>query len=107
HRLLGRKDLRRDQASVCLHATRGAAPRSHAYPPAGYPPSVYAYAAPFRVPTELREAGAGAITLPDLRWARCEIKSVNLLPTVMAKQRAVEAGAFEAVLVREGVVTEG
>jgi len=107
HRLLERNDLRRGHATVYLQVTRGAAPRTHAYPPAGTPPTVYAYAAPFRVPTELREAGAGAITLPDLRWARCDIKSVNLLPNVMAKQRAVEAGAFEAVLVREGVVTEG
>jgi D-alanine transaminase len=55
----------------------------------------------------LRTRGASVITVPDIRWARCDIKSVNLLPNIMAKQQAVDAGADEAVFVREGVVMEG
>lgn len=106
-RLLEENDLEGTQATVYLQVTRGAARRTHAFPPAGTRPTVYASAAGFEVPRALRESGAAAITLPDLRWARCDIKSVNLLPNVMAKQQAVEAGAFEAVLLRDGIVTEG
>jgi D-alanine transaminase len=47
------------------------------------------------------------ITTPELRWARCDLKTVNLLPNVLAKQRAVAAGAFEAVFVHDGVMIEG
>ena len=59
------------------------------------------------VPDELRARGAAAITTADLRWERCDLKTVNLLPNVLAKQQAVAAGAFEALLVRDGIVTEG
>jgi D-alanine transaminase len=55
----------------------------------------------------LRATGVGVITMEDPRWGRCDIKSVNLLPNVMAKQRAKEAGAFEAIFVHDGRVTEG
>ena len=55
----------------------------------------------------VRKAGVQAITIDDIRWGRCDIKSVNLLGNVLARQRAKEAGAFEAILIREGVVTEG
>jgi Branched-chain amino acid aminotransferase/4-amino-4-deoxychorismate lyase len=48
-----------------------------------------------------------AVTIDDIRWGRCDIKSVNLLANVMARQRAKEAGAFEAILIREALVTEG
>src|SRR5262249_30339642 len=58
-------------------------------------------------PAELSTRGATAITRPDLRWGRCDIKSVNLLPNVLANQEAVEAGGQEAILLREGVVPEG
>lgn len=47
------------------------------------------------------------MTMDDLRWGRCDIKSINLLPNVLARQRASEAGAFEAILVRQDMVTEG
>src|SRR5690606_3564960 len=70
-------------------------------------PTVYAFSNSFRIPEELRASGVSAITVPDFRWARCDIKTINLLPNAMAKQRAVEAGAWEAVLVRDGALTEG
>jgi D-alanine transaminase len=95
------------EATVYLQVTRGAAPRTHHFPPRGTPATVYLAAAPYQPPSELRARGAAAITHPDVRWARCDLKSVNLLPNTLAKQRAVEAGAAEAIFVRDGVVTEG
>lgn len=106
-RLLAENALTGGEATVYLQVTRGAAPRTHAFPPAGTAPTVYLSASPFQVPWETRQRGVSAITLPDLRWGRCDIKTVNLLPNILAKQQAKEAGAWEAVLVREGVVTEG
>jgi D-alanine transaminase len=68
---------------------------------------VYASASRFVPPRELRDTGAHAITFEDMRWSRCDLKTVNLLGNVLARQAAVEAGAFEAILVRDGIVTEG
>jgi D-alanine transaminase len=106
-RLLRENDLGEGHATVYLQVTRGAAPRTHWFPPAGTAPTIYASAARFEIPTAIRESGASAITLPDVRWARCDIKTVNLLGNVLAKQTAHEAGAFEALLLRDGAVTEG
>jgi D-alanine transaminase len=94
-------------ALVYWQVTRGAAPRTHQFPPAGTPPTILASASPVTLPHAQRTHGASVITVPDVRWARCDIKSVNLLPNIMAKQLAVEAGSDEAVFVREGVVMEG
>ena len=106
-RLLEDNGLADADATVYLQITRGVAPRAHAFPSPPVTPTVYAYAAPFVIPTELRRKGVKAITHPDIRWSRCDIKTVNLLPNVVAKQRAVEAGAWEAVLVRDSAITEG
>ena len=59
------------------------------------------------LPDEYIQQGVSAITQPDLRWGRCSIKSLNLLPNVLAKQEANQAGAFEAILIKDGIVTEG
>lgn len=106
-RLLRENDLASGHATIYLQVTRGAAPRTHWFPPRDTPPTVYLSASRFTVPEELRRNGASAITLPDIRWARCDLKTVNLLGAVLAKQRAKEAGAFDAVLLRDGAVTEG
>jgi D-alanine transaminase len=68
---------------------------------------VYAAASRFVVTRAHRDAGVKAITLPDVRWLRCDLKTVNLLGAVLARQAATEAGAYEAILLRDGVVTEG
>ncbi len=94
------------KAMVYLQVTRGAAPRTHAFPRFACRPTVYAYAAPFPDMGDL-VAGVGAITLPDLRWSRCDIKAISLMANVLANQEAKEAGAFEAILVRDGVALEG
>lgn len=106
-RLLRENDLLAGEGTFYVEITRGAAPRTHAYPPAGTKPTVFAMVSRFEVPHALREAGAKAITQPDVRWLRCDVKTVQLLPNVMAKQKAQVAGAMEAILVRDGVVTEG
>jgi D-alanine transaminase len=125
--LLDRNGLREGEAVVYCQVTRGAAARAHQFPAAGTPATVYAYAQRLAPPDALRAAGAACVTYPDLRWARCDLKTVNLLPNVLARQAAAAAGAFEAVLVRpngepdpgaplvgaapapadDGVVTEG
>ncbi len=94
-------------AFLYLQVTRGSALRTHHFPPAGTPATVYAVATRLTIPRELREKGAKAVTYPDLRWQRCDWKTVNLLGSVLARQVAVEHGAYEAVLMRDGIVTEG
>lgn len=95
---------------VYLQVTRGAARRDHAFPRAGTPPTVVATARAVDFAAEARKAEAGVkvVTLPDIRWGRCDIKTVGLLPNALAKQEAREAGAYEAWLVdADGRVTEG
>jgi D-alanine transaminase len=91
-----------------IQITRGAAKREHVFPKAGTRPTLVMTAR--ALPTFPRDVDTWAtsiITGPDLRWGRCDIKSVNLLPNVLAKQAAKEAGAFEMALVDEaGMVTE-
>ncbi len=95
---------------VYLQIGRGAAPRDHAFPTPGVAPSVIVTAKPLDIGAldARAEAGVRVITLPETRWARRDIKSVNLLPNVLARQAAREAGAFEAWFVDgDGMVTEG
>jgi len=107
--LLERNDLAdAPLALVYVQVTRGAAPRTHHFPPAGTPPTVFAYAAPFRRPERGEwERGFAAITHPDRRWARADIKTIQLLPNVLAQEAARAAGVSDALLVRDGIVLEG
>lgn len=96
------------EAQVYLQATRGAAPRSHAFPSEVQSNLVVTFRPLHRIPDEIRQKGVSVITTEEIRWSRCDIKSIALLPNVLAKQKAVECGAFEAVWVtKEGVVYEG
>jgi len=106
-RLLKENDLTSGEGTFYVEITRGAAPRTHAYPPAGTKPTILAMVSRFEVPHALRETGAKCITETDVRWLRCDVKTVQLLPNVMAKQKASVAGAMEAIFVRDDVVTEG
>ncbi len=91
---------------VYLQVTRGVAPRNHAFPAPSTPPTVYAFAKEVAHDPALHRDGVGVITLLDERWGRVDMKTVNLLPNVIAAERAARAGAYEAILVRDGVVTE-
>jgi D-alanine transaminase len=93
-------------AEVYIQATRGAARRNHLFP--DVPGRLVVWVRPLRAfDATLWANGCKAITLADERWARCDLKTVSLLPNVLAKQTAYERGAYEAVLVRDGFVTEG
>ena len=95
---------------VYVQISRGAAPRDHVFPSADVQPTVIVTAKNLDLTAIAKRATQGieVITLPETRWARCDIKSVNLLPNVLARQQAKEKGAFEAWFVdSEGLVTEG
>ena len=103
--LLLRNGLSDGLATVYVQVTRGAhSPRAHVFPPAGTAPTVFVAARPLAASGG--GGGVAAICLPDERWLRCDIKTVCLLPNVLAKQRAAAAGAYEALLVRGGAVVE-
>jgi D-alanine transaminase len=94
-------------AKVYLQITRGVAPRDHAFP-TGIAPTVVMTIREFHPLTvQVRQEGVTAGICQDLRWGRCDIKSVNLLANVLAREEAKKTGVFEAILVRDGLVTEG
>lgn len=107
--LMARNDLLGAEFSVFyMQVTRGAAPRTHAFPANPVPPTVYAFAkALARTTPERWDRGFAAITVPDQRWARADIKTTGLLPNVLAHQATVEAGVEDAIFIREGMVLEG
>jgi D-alanine transaminase len=96
-----------EDQSVYLHITRGAAPRDHAFPE-NATPTVFAYAQPLKYSTAEQIAnGVAAITAQDIRWSRCDIKAIALLANALLRQQAIEAGAIESILIRDGFMTEG
>ncbi|KYD28713.1 D-amino-acid transaminase [Geobacillus icigianus] len=95
-----------EDAILYLQVTRGSFPRAHAFP-AENRPNLYAYIEPMARKRNEMTRGVHVIVTKDVRWEYCYIKSLNLLPNVLAKQEAIERGAFEAILHRDGIVTEG
>ncbi|MEK8130499.1 D-amino-acid transaminase [Paenibacillus filicis] len=91
--------------NIYLQITRGIAARSHPFP-AYAEPVLMAYAYPYERPLEAMRHGISAVTGEDIRWLRCDLKTLNLLPNVMAKQEALDRGADEVILHRSGTVTE-
>lgn len=106
-RLLSENGMMDGEGMIYLQITRGAAPRTHYFPPAGTPCTVFMSAQRFVVPHDKRTTGVSAVTYPDIRWSRCDIKTVNLIPAVLARQFAVDSGVFEAIFVRDSAITEG
>jgi D-alanine transaminase len=111
-RLVMREMIRRNRLAglgfLYLQVTRGVAPRNHAFPPRSKPVLVMTAKALPPLDPQAARRGVRVITLADLRWRRPDIKSVSLLPNVLAKQQAFEAGAYEAWLVDDsGKITEG
>jgi len=98
-----------DDQSIYLQVTRGADnKRDHAFPPLSVPPTTFAFASPLvTTPADVRAHGVGAITVPDLRWSRCDLKVISLLANVLARQQAVDQGCAEALLIRDGFMKEG
>jgi D-alanine transaminase len=102
--LIDRSGLK--EAAIYLQITRGVSPRAHMFPD-NVVPRLTMSIRPANALGELRAKGAKGALIPDVRWLRCDIKSINLLGNLLAKQQAKEANAFEAIQVRDGVVTEG
>lgn len=108
-----RETVRRNRVRdgiVYLQVTRGTARRDHPFPAEGTPPSVIVTSKSVSFAKAQAQAakGVAVITQPDIRWGRCDIKTVGLLPNVLAKQAARDRGAYEAWMVDEmGLVTEG
>ena len=98
-----------EDQSIYLQVTRGADDkRDHAFPPLSVPPTAFAFSSPLvTTPPEVRATGVAAITVPDLRWSRCDLKVVSLLANILARQQAVEQGCAEALLIRDGFMKEG
>lgn len=92
---------------VYIQVTRGAAPRDHAFPTPSVEANVMAFTKTYERPYKLLEEGINAITTEDIRWLRCDIKSLNLLGNVLAKESAVKYNAQEAIQHRGDIVTEG
>lgn len=103
----GIRDAGYAEAKVYLQITRGVAARDHAFPSNIAPTVVMTIRELMPFPVKTRESGVIAKTCEDLRWGRCDIKSVNLLANVLAREEAKRAGVFEAILVKDGLVTEG
>jgi len=96
-----------EDQSLYLHVTRGVAKRDHAFPP-GVAPTVFMMSNPLVTSTpELVESGVAVVSAVDNRWLRCDIKAIALLPNVLLRQLAVDAGAAETLLLRDGFLTEG
>ncbi len=97
HQLTEKNDVQTD-AKLYLQITRGSAPREHSFP--DVPSNFYAYIEPSERPVSPLQHGVHAVLADDIRWELCYIKSLNLLPNILAKQTAKERGAFEAILHR-------
>jgi D-alanine transaminase len=110
-KIVMRETIRRnrvDDGIVYLQVTRGVAPRDHAFPRLAKPVLVVTARRKRAIDPRIADDGVAVITIPDIRWRRCDIKSVALLPNVLGKQLAKEAGAYEAWQVdQEDCVTEG
>lgn len=96
-----------EDQSIYLQVTRGVAKRDHAFP-TDAKPTVFMMASPLVTPSrELIENGASAVTATDFRWLRCDVKATSLLANCLLRQRALDAGADEVVMFRDGSLTEG
>ena len=95
------------EAKIYIQLSRGAAPRDHVYPAQVAPTVVMTVREFHPLDKSVQVAGVEAMTIEDIRWGRCDIKSLNLLANVLARQQAKQAQMFEAILIKEGLVTEG
>jgi D-alanine transaminase len=105
--LIKLNDLENQPAMVYLQVTRGVARRTHFFPSPEVSPTSYAYAWGFKPDSQAKETGIKVMLKEDIRWSRCDIKSVSLLPNTISFQEAHENGMKECIFVRNGFITEG
>ena len=95
------------EIKIYIQVTRGPAPRLHAFPKQVRPTVVMTFRKLVPIADAVRKKGLSVISVPDIRWGRCHVKSLNLLPNVLAREQAIQSGAEEALFIRNGKVTEG
>ncbi len=97
-----------DEQSIYLQVTRGVAARDHGFPEQSITPTLFVMSTPLTaLPEVTAKEGVAAITCEDIRWKQCHIKSISLLGNILLRQQAYDENAVEAILIREGEVTEG
>jgi D-alanine transaminase len=104
--LIRLNNLEKSSALIYLQVTRGSAERTHSFPSPPVTPTVYAFAKDFIPENAGKESGIGVMLKEDIRWSRCDIKSVALLPNTLSFQEALDRGFFECAFVRNGIITE-
>ena len=106
HRIIAEAPF--EDQTLYFQVTRGADIKRDQPFPKDVPPTVFMFTAPLICPTpEQREKGVGAVTAPDIRWGRCDLKSIALLPNILARQLSVDASCTETIMIRDGHLTEG
>ncbi len=106
--LIKKNGFEKDEVAVYMQVTRGKAfPRTHQFPKSHITPTVIITASPVKANEKLIQSGTNVILERDIRWARCDIKSISLLPSVLINQKAFEMGANEAIWIKDGFLTEG
>ncbi|SLM46941.1 D-alanine aminotransferase [Nitrospira japonica] len=95
------------ESKIYLQVTRGAAPRDHSYAADLVPTVVMTVRELQPIAAAVKSRGVAAMTTEDIRWGRCDVKSINLLANVLARQQAKQTGVYETILVKDGSVTEG
>ena len=105
--LIIKNSLENQPAMVYLQVTRGVAKRTHHFPRPEVSPTIYSYAFGFTPDKESKESGIKVMLKEDIRWSRCDIKSIALLPNTLSFQEARENGMKECIFVRNGNITEG
>ena len=108
HQLINKNNPEDKQALVYIQVTRGIfSPRQHKFPDEHIQPTVYISTSPYTPHKNEIENGVKVILESDIRWARCDIKSIGLLPNVLGRQIAIENNACETVWIRNGNIMEG
>jgi D-alanine transaminase len=106
--LIVRNEQTGAQATAYIQVTRGSnIPRQHFFPPPTTVPTLFITTSPFKPHPEEIEKGVRVLLEDDIRWTRCDIKTIALIPNVLSRQHAVEAGACETIWSRDGLITEG
>lgn len=104
--LIRKNNLEGKQALVYFQITRGTAPRTHQFPLPPVAPTCYAFARAIAPDQTISVSGVNVGLVNDIRWSRCDIKSIALLPNILACQEAIEKGYYENLFVRNGIITE-
>ena len=107
HDLITLNRLEHHPSLVYIQITRGAAPRTHDFPLPSVSPTAYAFAGSFIPDSSGIENGISVMLKKEIRWSRCDIKSVSLLPNTLSFQEAKENGYKECIFIRDGLITEG